>query len=692
MSRPKDYAKPVIPINEAERLLALKDLKVLDTTPELQLDDVTLLASKICGTPIALISLVDENRQWFKSHFGLDATETPREIAFCAHAINMDSTLIVEDAHNDSRFSGNPLVVGAPYVRFYAGSQLTTSSGYNIGTLCVIDHSPKVLTPDQILSLEALARQVILNFEFKSLERKMFEREKFLGEIFASLPDLINYTDTSFRYRYLNPTYEKWFNLKTNDILGKTISEAFGEGAFLALKPKIKAALRGEKQEFQSTVPYLANGQITEKSVQIRYIPDCQANGEIQGFFTIATDVTQLKAAETSAIEKGEKLREALNQSLKNEKSFNAIFENSPIGIIQLDPKLRFVAANSAYSKFLGYSKDELLKMSILDVTHPEDLPGTFNAAHILQNENGALHRFEKRYIHKSGKVIWGLVTSRGVTLGENNEQYLFSVVEDITDSRERDAELNATQARLVSAAKMATLGEMAGGIAHEINNPLAIISAKTDIIMTRISDGELDVPKLLTNLNVIKNTTDRIANIVRGLRSFSRNSEADPAKMTKLNTILDDTIALCKERFQNANVDLQVDKAGDYSIECRATQISQVIMNLLGNSFDAIQNRDIKWVKVSVTGTDQFVNIKVTDCGDGITKEVVEKIMEPFFTTKEVGKGTGLGLSISKGIAESHHGHLTYDSNNANTCFVLELPLKQPKSNATSEDSSKAA
>lgn len=232
-------------------------------------------------------------------------------------------------------------------------------------------------------------------------------------------------------------------------------------------------------------------------------------------------------------------------------------------------------------------------------------------------------------------------------------------------------------QEKLVSTSKMSALGEMAGGIAHEINTPLTVLQLLAEQLEIKIQDKNFDQKKALETAQIVLSTVDRISVIVSGLRKFARNGANDPMSVVSAKLLLDDTLSFCKERFHTNGVKLTISPCDEILVRCRSTEISQVLLNLLNNAFDAVEGLPEKWIKVNVLESPSEIEISVEDSGAGIPAEVRGKLMQPFFTTKQIGKGTGLGLSISKGIVEAHGGTLEIDSACAQTRFVIRLPKK---------------
>lgn len=239
-----------------------------------------------------------------------------------------------------------------------------------------------------------------------------------------------------------------------------------------------------------------------------------------------------------------------------------------------------------------------------------------------------------------------------------------------------RTSELNEERAIAVERSKLASLGEMAGGVAHEINNPLAIIQGLSEQLNRRMENGQATPEKIKETLLRIAKTSDRIAKIVKGLRSFARDGGSDPITPTPMNTIIEETMGFCEARMKNHGIELRLKNTQcSAEIPCRSVQISQMLLNLLNNSVDAIEGTPSAWIELEVIDNPGTIEVHVTDSGKGIPKDIAAKIFQPFFTTKPVGKGTGLGLAIIAGIAKSHNGEIWIDENSPNTKFCIRLP-----------------
>lgn len=429
---------------------------------------------------------------------------------------------------------------------------------------------------------------------------------------------------------------------------------------------------------WQSEVTYTdSSGQFSWYDMIV--FPVTGLDGVVDSYLAIFHDNTETRKLELEA------QRETAWKS--------TILNNSPIAIISTDVNGEIMTFNEAAEQITGFMSHEVIKQfNIIQFHEPKEIEGlrreiesqgtiVFNSPIEVLTSGVKHNQMDERiwsYIKKDGSRIKVSLMMAGARNQSNELIGIIFYAIDITQKIQNEMLLEEQKISLISKSKLATLGEMSAGVAHEINNPLTIIRGKAELAlaMLKMKNPEY-LPRVMDYSSSIIAMTERITKIVKGLRTFARDADGDPFETKNISMLVDETLELCSTRFQNHGVKLIVHEIDpNLEVMCRYIQLSQVLLNLLTNAFDAIQDNSEKWVAIKVETNHQLVRLTVTDSGKGIPQHIVDKMMNPFFTTKDIGKGTGLGLSISKGIIESHQGKLFFNRHSANTQFVIEIPL----------------
>lgn len=228
----------------------------------------------------------------------------------------------------------------------------------------------------------------------------------------------------------------------------------------------------------------------------------------------------------------------------------------------------------------------------------------------------------------------------------------------------------------MVTASRLSAIGEMAAAITHEINNPLGVILGRCEMLKKELESEKISVERLLKNIVAIESTGQRIEKIIKSMKLLAYDGEQEDFVKVKISEIISDTMDLCLERFKNRGIKLMIESQDEnLYLYCIPHQIVQVLVNLLNNAYDAIENSQVRWIKVEIKNLDNKIEILITDSGNGIDEELSRKIFQPFYSTKRAKFGTGLGLSVSKSILLKHKGDLVLDRSNPNTSFRLIFP-----------------
>ncbi len=430
-----------LPPNEAERLLALRRYHILDTAPEAVFDDLTRLAAQIMGASTAILSLLDADRQWFKSKVGLEGNETSRDVSFCAHAILQPGLFLVEDATLDERFANHPRVVGKPFIRFYAGFPLLTPEGLAIGTFCVMDTQPRRPIPDQIESLRTLAHQVMAQLELRrnlnELSTALAERqqakaaleisEAFFLTLVENLPQNIFRKDVAGRFTFANQKFCKALGKPLSEIVGQTDFDIFPHE--LAEKyRRDDLRLMAQREPLDTVEVNQAVGQ--EKThVHVIKTPILDVRGEAIGIVGIFWDVSE---------------RIRMQEALAYERDLlRVLLDHIPDRIYFKDTQSRFLKCSNTVVSGLGISRaEEAVGKSDFDFfTEEHARPAYEDEQAIIRTGQPLIGKVEKE-TWIDGTETWALTTKMPLHNKDGQIIGTFGITKDVTEMKRIEADL----------------------------------------------------------------------------------------------------------------------------------------------------------------------------------------------------------------------------------------------------------
>jgi len=694
---------PPLPRNEAQRLEALREYGILDTPPEQAYEDIALLASSICQTPIAAISLIDGDRQWFKAAIGLDAQETPRDMAFCAHTILEAGLFVVSDARTDARFQDNPLVTDTPAIRFYAGTPLLTPEGFALGSLCVIDQTPRSLTPAQVEALEALGRQVMGQFHLRRQVEHLRKTEQArktlderLGRICANAPGMfyqfLLHPDGSMAFPFVSDGCRLILGLEPEQLQSDSslIRRIIHPDDWDSLMQSIAAsaaALEPWRWEGRTILP--SGRQVW---VQGASTPEWQSNGSVC-WDGLLIDISERK--------------EAQGALARQQEFTQAVLENMADGIVACDAGGTLTLFNRATREFHGlpaapippeqWAKHfDLYRADGRTPMQTEEIP-LFRA---LQGQT--VRKVEMVIAPKDGPRRTMLADGQAFFDGAGRKLGAVVVMHDITEQKQvetqiwdytgvlefQKSELEAHTCELALARDQALAStraksEFLANMSHEIRTPMNGVIGMTELLLETPLEGEQRDHAL-----TIRHSADALLTVINDILDVSKIESGKMAverTSFDLRALMNEVAGLLQPRAQEKGIALTCTCPHDLPerLQGDPVRLRQVLTNLVGNAVKFTLHGEVCLVAHlrEDHSADVALALTVQDTGIGISPERQAAIFESFTqadgsTTREYG-GTGLGLTISRHLIELMGGRLTVESElGRGSLFTASLTL----------------
>jgi PAS domain S-box-containing protein len=658
---------PATPLNEAQRLEELCSLGVLDTPAEERFDRITRTAQTLFTVPIALISLIDQNRQWFKSKQGLAAEQTPRNISFCGHAILGDGAFVIENADIDPRFMDNPLVTAAPFVKFYAGIPLLGPKGNKLGTLCIIDNVPRHLDSDAIAALGDLAKWAEAELASAYASRLANARESQLFNILKHTVDGIFTVDEFDQIKEVNPAALSMFGYEEHALVGHNIKMLMTESyrstqeSFIQNYRRIDQAKLSSKD--REMVGKRSDG--TTFSIDVILSEMMDVIDEIPRYVVIIREISELKLAE-------KKLRES-------SRLLGTVMNSTTSFVHVRDLEGRYLYVNKEYETVFHCTNEDVTGKSYADVLPLELAQRVWESERAIIETGTTLHT-ETIVQREDGPHVYLVIRSplldeNGVVAGT------CGVGLDITQNKRLEKEMASALASLRTMDRIKT--EFVSTVSHELRTPLTSIRGSLGLLEAGVL-GELPV-KALDMIKVANKNSQRLITLVNDILDMDKLLSG---KMTMLSELVNFSEIVTQAVEANAayaaNYQVRFAVSPDtvsstVMVIGDANRLMQVMTNLLSNAAKFSHPGDI--VTIRQIKLDTFLRVEVEDRGEGIPIAFQPRIFEAFSqadsaNTRRQGS-TGLGLNISKKLIQKMGGEVGYITEiNCGTTFWFTVPL----------------
>ncbi len=612
---------------EAARLRALESYEILNTLTEEEFDRITELASLICKTPISLITLLDERRQWFKSKVGVDISETRRELAFCEYTIQGEALFEVPDATKDTRFKDNELVTGTPDIRFYAGFPLTDPDGFNLGTLCVIDRKARELDADQKRALQLLAKEVMTLI----IERRQKEELRNFEKLFKLSPALICVAGTEGYFKKVNPALKEMLGLSPAELYATSFYEIIHPDDLAATKMEVERIKSGETI-LNFTIRVKAAGN-SYRYVQWVASPEPDTNN----IFAVGRDIDEIKKMQME----NNRARAVLS----------AFVAHTPAAVAMLDNDMRYITASNQWIEEYGLQQTFEVGQSYYTSFPFISEEGRVRHQRVL---SGAVESVDEQLVFIPGfssekYLAWEM---RPWTEFDGSIGGMMIYTKNITSMIAQREELKRAklQAEQASLAKSEFLANMS----HEIRTPLNGVIGFTDLVLkTHLS------PTQQQYLTIVHQSAAALLSIINDILDFSKieagklELDIEQCDLYEISAQVADIISY-QVQHKGLEMLLFLTPGLPRFIWSDSVRLKQIIINLLSNAAKFTEKGEIE-LKIELLNEENgyaTLRFAVRDTGIGIHDHKQQKIFEAFSqednsTTKKYG-GTGLGLTIS--------------------------------------------